>query len=219
MPIRITCTCGYAAEAPDWSSSGPGLCPGCGRTVRKTAVSNAEATNTPPVSPDPEPADGGIRATKPCPFCGEQILLTAVKCRYCGELFGTALSSSMDPEQVLAEYRELKADRRRCSLLSIGFGMSGIGLSISALLALNIVGSRPGDTLVALLLSCGGMFGYILLGIGFVFAAKYKGRNPTWAMVVLLHWVGILIMLFLKDYKAERLTHLKAMLTILGHKV
>jgi predicted RNA-binding Zn-ribbon protein involved in translation (DUF1610 family) len=65
----------------------------------------AAAADRPGVDPYADLDDGGtydvvapapgeespIEARRPCPMCGETILATAVKCRFCGEVFDPVL--------------------------------------------------------------------------------------------------------------------------------
>lgn len=50
-----------------------------------------EIIQTAQVSAAPTP----IQATKDCPFCGEQVLAVAKKCKHCGELLDVALRAAM----------------------------------------------------------------------------------------------------------------------------
>jgi len=44
---------------------------------------------------NPQPAVGSsAESRRPCPMCGEMILTTAVKCRFCGEIFDATLKKS-----------------------------------------------------------------------------------------------------------------------------
>lgn len=42
-------------------------------------------------APSPASADAGGEPRRPCPMCGEMIVVGAVKCRYCGEIFDPTL--------------------------------------------------------------------------------------------------------------------------------
>ncbi|HID24048.1 MAG TPA: hypothetical protein EYP14_16835 [Planctomycetaceae bacterium] len=115
MTISGRCpSCGKNIKAPDSAAGKTGKCPGCGTVIRiPEPVYDAE------VVPDDEAlADyGGIedyddyeddsydfaelardeRAApteeerRPCPICGEMIVATAAKCRFCGEIFDESL--------------------------------------------------------------------------------------------------------------------------------
>ena len=113
MAISFQCpNCGKKLKAPDSAAGKQSSCPGCGnlvtcpepvydaevvemthgadrgraRPVRAWPTNAAAGPALPRTAPAPA-AEG----RRPCPMCGEMILATAAKCRYCGEVFDPTL--------------------------------------------------------------------------------------------------------------------------------
>jgi len=117
MAISFTCQrCGKKLKAPDNAVGKSSKCPGCGSTVVcPEPIYEAELIEPPGggINPyddldedkpyamaGPKPgaapeidAPGG-EDRKPCPMCGEMIVATAAKCRYCGEVFDATLKKA-----------------------------------------------------------------------------------------------------------------------------
>ena len=119
MPISVTCgDCGKGLKAPDALAGKKAKCPQCGSVVPiPAAVSDAEEFEDDPAPAkssgtkasskagsraakkdvDDEYGDGIDETTegsdddrRACPMCGEMIVASAAKCRFCGEV--------LDPE-------------------------------------------------------------------------------------------------------------------------
>jgi hypothetical protein len=118
MAISFSCgQCGKRLKAPDSAAGKTSKCPGCGAPVTcPEPVYEAEPVE--PQKPDvpeilddvdpyrdlddgtpyqveepPLPAQAPERR-RPCPMCGEMILATAAKCRFCGEVFDETLKKA-----------------------------------------------------------------------------------------------------------------------------
>ncbi len=118
MPISVKCTdCGKSLKAPDALAGKKAKCPDCGATIPipRAAIDAEEISEEPASKPlskskvkakpaddeydsdddgdADEQTDGPADQTakrKPCPMCGEMIVASAAKCRFCGE--------TLDPE-------------------------------------------------------------------------------------------------------------------------
>ena len=111
MPIKVTCnSCGKSLKAKDSAAGKKVKCPQCGDPMTiPEAVYDAEEVGGEEYSDDYgyEDDDYGYddqydlgdavasapagEKRKPCPACGEMIIDTAVKCRFCGEIFDASL--------------------------------------------------------------------------------------------------------------------------------
>lgn len=103
MPISVECpACGKRLKAPDSAVGKRAPCPQCGGTIEIPAATEFAGIEDPqpPSIPagGPQDFDSALTpsassegARKPCPVCGELIVPTAAKCRYCGEVFDPAL--------------------------------------------------------------------------------------------------------------------------------
>ncbi|TWU04164.1 hypothetical protein CA54_60460 [Symmachiella macrocystis] len=106
--IEFECpTCGKALKVRESSAGKTGKCPDCnGKIQVPDAVYDAEEVESYSTQGDDdfssfdgyenagtpiprEEAEGAFR--HPCPVCGEMIKDSAVKCRYCGEIFDETL--------------------------------------------------------------------------------------------------------------------------------
>jgi predicted RNA-binding Zn-ribbon protein involved in translation (DUF1610 family) len=116
VPIKMTCpSCGKTLAAPDTAAGKKAKCPACGQImIVPEAVHDAEELGTSgteparteynPVddlfgvegssdeatSPD-APTPGEDAQRRPCPMCGELIVASAAKCRFCGAIFDRRL--------------------------------------------------------------------------------------------------------------------------------
>jgi hypothetical protein len=124
MPIPVVCSwCDRKFAAPDSAAGKTTSCPGCKGvvTVPASAAPRGGTIGPPPgFDDDPQPASSGGSGSpafdaegysleppepaaaaqaggeqrRPCPVCGEWIINTAVKCRFCGEVFDATLRGS-----------------------------------------------------------------------------------------------------------------------------
>jgi predicted RNA-binding Zn-ribbon protein involved in translation (DUF1610 family) len=118
MPIKMSCpSCGKTLSAPDSAAGKQAKCPSCGQIMIVPDASHAGDFDAPlpssapgdtqsgdenwldnlggaaPVAEGAAPQSGG-EARRPCPECGEMIIASAAKCRFCGAVFDGRLKSS-----------------------------------------------------------------------------------------------------------------------------
>ena len=119
MPINMNCpSCGKTLSAPETAAGKKAKCPSCGQVmIVPEVVHDAEDLYAPAPEPAPGPsaplgsessagspqswldeAQGPAaaptaagQARRPCPMCGEQIIATAAKCRFCGAVLDARL--------------------------------------------------------------------------------------------------------------------------------
>ncbi len=146
MSISFQCPqCGKKLKAPDEAAGKSSTCPGCGGTVTcPEPIYDAEpidASSQPPPGHDPYadlddgtpygvagPQPGtasSAEGRRPCPMCGEMILTTAAKCRYCGEVLDPALKKA----KVKKKSKKSGADDEHLTMFEIIVAVlcSGIG--------------------------------------------------------------------------------------------
>lgn len=78
----------YCVKCGAALNNGNAFCSGCGadnRPATPSAISSAAATAV------------EERDIRPCPYCGEHILLSAIKCRFCGSMLNGGVTSAQAP--------------------------------------------------------------------------------------------------------------------------
>jgi predicted RNA-binding Zn-ribbon protein involved in translation (DUF1610 family) len=149
MSISFQCPqCGKKLKAPDNAAGKSSSCPGCGNKVTcPEPVYDAEVVEM-EVAPDkpkgfdpfadldddkpynvagtPAPAQAADDGRRPCPMCGEMIVATAAKCRYCGEVFDPTLKKAKSKKKKKKKY-DPEDESLTGSEIAIGIICSGIG--------------------------------------------------------------------------------------------
>jgi predicted RNA-binding Zn-ribbon protein involved in translation (DUF1610 family) len=142
MPISFSCpNCGKKLKAPDSAVGKSSKCPQCGSTVTcPEPVYDAELIEAPGgvdpyadldsdkpyamVAPEPAAGQGSeAEGRRPCPMCGEMIVATAAKCRYCGEIFDPALKKAKSKKKrQTAEDEDLSTGDMIVAVICSGIG-------------------------------------------------------------------------------------------------
>jgi predicted RNA-binding Zn-ribbon protein involved in translation (DUF1610 family) len=147
MAISFKCpNCGKKLKAPESAAGRSSTCPGCGNMVTcPEPVYDAEVvemelepapkptgvdpyadldTDQPYQVVEPTPAAPPADGRRPCPMCGEMILVGAAKCRYCGEVFDPTLkkTKSKKKKKYSAEDADLSGGEIAIAILCSGIG-------------------------------------------------------------------------------------------------
>ncbi len=149
MAISFQCPqCGKKLKAPDDAAGKSSSCPGCGSKVTcpepvyDAEVVEMELTPDKPKGFDPfadldddkpygvvgppAAAQTSDESRRPCPMCGEMIVATAAKCRYCGEVFDPTLKKAKSKKKKKKRY-DPEDESLTGSEIAIGIICSGIG--------------------------------------------------------------------------------------------
>ena len=133
MPdINFTCpNCGQSLEAPDDILGQQIACPSCNETI------NVPKSQSQPSIPPPPPQ----KLTRACPFCSEDILMTARKCKHCGEILDESLreqrsttpSDQSPSPQIVQEKVVVKPRGEGCFLQTCNVGCAIIFIIIAVI--------------------------------------------------------------------------------------
>lgn len=106
MVISVRCnSCGKQLKVKDHYAGRTGKCPDCGEDVPVPMLDDLD----PSLWEDVEEPDRSDRVR--CPMCGEMILSSAAKCRFCGEALKRRPSAPDESiEQLVEEKIKLKQD-------------------------------------------------------------------------------------------------------------
>lgn len=99
MPIPFSCTvCGQTVQALDHLSGQTMRCPYCREiTPVPEQIVEAVEVSAPQLVETSIPVKSAAEAMRrACPTCGEMIMATARKCRFCGELLDEALKEEAE---------------------------------------------------------------------------------------------------------------------------
>lgn len=113
--------------------------------------------------------------TKKCPFCGEEILEVAVKCKHCGSMLdGTGQEKSVTVTGV-DPFAELHTPIKGKAKGKLSFvGKLGIGVGVLAVIAgFASMGASGSD------FEMQNSFVFILVGLGFIVASYLWARRPA----------------------------------------
>ncbi len=114
MSIKVSCdSCGKQLSVRDEAAGKRVKCPDCGGVVQipePDDVMDAEVAEDNPFAGDDIASDGAKDDRKPCPACGEMIVKTAGKCRFCGEIFDAALKKKAKGRKSSGGYSDDNAD-------------------------------------------------------------------------------------------------------------
>jgi predicted RNA-binding Zn-ribbon protein involved in translation (DUF1610 family) len=148
MSISFQCSrCGKKLKAPDSAAGRSSSCPGCGNTVTcpepgdEDEVVEMQLTPVKPKGFDPfgdvddgkpygvsagsSSSEAGGENRQPCPACGEMIMATAAKCRFCGEV----LDAGAGPGRVKPKSGKQK---KKAELKSMALYQKGVIVCMAA---------------------------------------------------------------------------------------
>jgi hypothetical protein len=137
-----------------------------------------------------------------CPYCQERIPSSDERCRWCGR--------KVDCASVEDELVRLRKERTLYNLLSIAFGLPG--LALSAMTSPVMDATKQGGAGNATLLWPIVLLGPVLLLVGVIFYAKYKGQHAAYGLFILLGCIGLIVLAVLNDKKAKQIRRLKRFL-------
>ena len=202
--IRVACpACGKVLEAPASAAGKRAKCPKCGQVMlvpepvqQVEEVGGQPAPPPPGTAPAPDLSDlldeeypiaAGQEAAsqpspepedrRPCPMCGELILRTAIKCRYCGEVFDESLRkaefvagrSAVDREEIRKFRREMH-------------GLGGFWIFIGALVGVaGLVVAGAGNVPAEAEAIVGTL---ILLGLAWIALGVFTCVKHMWAVYI-----------------------------------
>jgi predicted RNA-binding Zn-ribbon protein involved in translation (DUF1610 family) len=154
MSISFQCqSCGKKLKAPESAAGSTSNCPGCGAKVRCPVPADDDVVEMSPPEFSPfadldddkpyavtSPAPGDLSASesrRPCPMCGEMILASAAKCRYCNEVFDPALRKAKKPKLgvIKAETRQIARLQKYLVMATLVMLVSYLGMFVLAALA------------------------------------------------------------------------------------
>lgn len=160
-------------------------CPYCGVILAKARAragpnSVVEPAPAAPVIPPPPPADAtpmDPHATRRCPFCAEEILAAAVKCKHCG----SDLSFGQTPATIAQrKFADATGSSTGVVLLVLGLLFlfaSGVSIDAAGLLVLDVIVSAFWVYFDA-------------KRIGEATGRRVRGSSPgAWALIIALIWI------------------------------
>lgn len=206
MAIRFECEyCGAKLKAPDGTTGRMTKCLKCARPVTvpepvyeaelvddpgaPTLLSAADTFDPPPDPNDPygladAPAATAVaeESRRPCPMCGELILSSAIKCRFCGEVFDKELGKKPKKKAIKANRDTLYKFRRNLHGLAgfwVFWGLVQMGEGVVYLSGGGVEKGVDPAALQAL--------GFIIavMGVVFLISAIFSFMKHLWAI-----WVG-----------------------------
>jgi hypothetical protein len=197
MSISFECAkCGKKLKAPDNAAGKTSKCPGCGSPVTcPEPVYDAEPIEAPPggVSPYgdvdteqpyamvPEPAAApSAEARRPCPMCGEMIVASAAKCRFCGEIFDSTLKK-VGKGGKKGKIRSIASAQRN---LQVSAGLF-LACWIGAVAMTRVVGPNTDPAMILIRL--------IIVAVAFASVVGMSAYSFVIASKLYNTWVGILL--------------------------